>query len=411
MAKNKKAALGFIFVTLLIDVTGIGIIIPIIPDLIHELTGASVSESAAIGGWLIFSYAVMQFIFAPILGGLSDQYGRRSIILISLFGFGVDYIFTALAPTLAWLFAGRIIAGIMGSSFTTASAYIADISEPEDRAKNFGLIGAAFGLGFIIGPSLGGIMGEYGTRVPFYGAAVLTLINWLYGYFILPESLAPEERRNFSWKRANPVGTLIQLRKYPVIISMAGSLMLIYIAGHATQSTWAFYTKELFNWDPAWIGYSLTFVGIMVAFVQGVLIRWLLPVLGQNNSVYTGLFLYAVGFVLFGLATQAWMMFAFTVVYTLGGIAGPALQGIMSNEVPRSAQGELQGGLTSLISITSIIGPPLMTTVFYYFTSPNTFDLYLPGAAFFLGAIFTVLSLLLSYRALSVKRVRNTLVD
>lgn len=406
MQKNKKAALGFIFITLLIDVTGIGIIIPIIPDLINELTGASVSESAAIGGWLVFAYAIMQFIFAPILGGLSDQYGRRSIILISLFGFGVDYIFTALAPTLIWLFAGRIIAGIMGSSFTTASAYIADISAPDERAKNFGLIGAAFGLGFIIGPSIGGIFGDYGTRVPFYGAAGLTLVNWLYGFFILPESLAPQNRRKFSWKRANPVGTLVQLKKYPVIIGMAGSLMLIYIAGHATQSTWAFYTKELFDWNPAWIGYSLTFVGIMVAFVQGVLIRWLMPLLGQNKSVYIGLFLYAIGFLLFGLATKEWMMFAFTVVYTLGGIAGPALQGIMSNEVPPSDQGELQGGLTSLISVTSIVGPPLMTSIFYYFTSPNSFDVYLPGAAFFLGALFTLISLLLAFRALTVKRIK-----
>ncbi|MEM8568638.1 MAG: TCR/Tet family MFS transporter [Bacteroidota bacterium] len=406
MLKNKKAALGFIFITLLIDVTGIGIIIPIIPDLINELTGASVSESAAVGGWLVFAYAIMQFIFAPILGGLSDQYGRRSIILISLFGFGVDYIFTALAPTLIWLFAGRIIAGIMGSSFTTASAYIADISAPDERAKNFGLIGAAFGLGFIIGPSIGGIFGDYGTRVPFYGAAGLTLVNWLYGFFILPESLAPQNRRKFSWKRANPVGTLVQLKKYPVIIGMAGSLMLIYIAGHATQSTWAFYTKELFDWNPAWIGYSLTFVGIMVAFVQGVLIRWLMPLLGQNKSVYIGLFLYAIGFLLFGLATKEWMMFAFTVVYTLGGIAGPALQGIMSNEVPPSDQGELQGGLTSLISVTSIVGPPLMTSIFYYFTSPNPFGVYLPGAAFFLGALFTLISLLLAFRALTVKRIK-----
>ncbi len=402
---SKKAALGFIFVTLLIDVTGIGIIIPIIPDLISELTGATVSKSAAIGGWLVFAYAIMQFIFAPILGGLSDQFGRRSVLLISLFGFGVDYIFTALAPTLAWLFVGRIIAGIMGSSFTTASAYIADISTPEDRAKNFGLVGAAFGLGFIIGPSIGGILGEYGTRIPFFGAAVLTLLNWLYGFFVVPESLAQDKRRKFEWRRANPVGTLVQLKKYPVIMGMAGSLMLIYISGHATQSTWPYYTKERFDWNPAWIGYSLTFVGVMVALVQGVLIRWLMPILGQNKSVYVGLFLYAVGFVLFGSATQEWMMFAYTMVYTLGGIAGPALQGIMSNEVPDTAQGELQGGLTSLISITSIIGPPLMTTIFYYFTSPNPMDLYLPGAAFFLGALLTLISLSLAYRALSGKRI------
>ena len=407
MTKSKKAALGFIFVTLLIDVTGIGIIIPILPDLIIELTGVSVSDAAAIGGWLIFAFAIMQFFCAPILGGLSDQYGRRPVLLLSLFGFGLDYLFLGFAPTLGWLFVGRVIAGVMGASVTTASAYIADISEPGERAKNFGLIGAAFGLGFIIGPSMGGMLGQYGSRVPFYAAAALTLINWLYGYFILPESLDKENRRNFSWKRANAVGTLLQLKKYPVIIGMAGALMLLYIAGHATHSTWPYYTKERFDWDPAWIGYSLTFVGIMVAFVQGVLIRWLVPLLGQNMAVYTGLFLYTVGFILFGLANQPWMLFAFTVVYTLGGIAGPSLQGIMSNEVPSSEQGELQGGLTSLISVTSIVGPPMMTSIFAYFTDQNLLGIYLPGAPFFIGAVLAIFSLLLSVKALRGKQVSN----
>ncbi|MEL7006105.1 MAG: TCR/Tet family MFS transporter, partial [Bacteroidota bacterium] len=265
MANKKSGALIFIFITLLIDVTGLGIIIPVLPDLIIELTGVTTSDAAAIGGWLIFSFAIMQFLFSPVLGGLSDQYGRRPIILLSLFGFGIDYLFLGFAPTIGWLFVGRFIAGIMGASFTTASAYIADVSSAEDRSKNFGIIGAAFGLGFIIGPSLGGILGVYGSRVPFYAAAILTLVNWLYGYFILPESLKKENRRPFSWKRANPVGTLLQLKKYPVIIGMIASLLLIYIASHATQSTWAYYTKEKFGWNPAWIGYSLTFVGIMVA--------------------------------------------------------------------------------------------------------------------------------------------------
>lgn len=407
MTKNKKAALGFIFVTLLIDVTGVGIIIPILPELIIELTGVSVSDAAAIGGWLVFAFAIMQFLFAPILGGLSDQYGRRPVLLLSLFGFGIDYLFLGFAPTLAWLFVGRLIAGIMGASFTTASAYIADISAPGERAKNFGLIGAAFGLGFIIGPSIGGVLGQYGSRIPFYAAAALTLVNWLYGYFILPESLDKSNRRKFDWKRANPVGTLLQLKKYPVIIGMAGALLLIYIAGHATQSTWAYFTKERFDWNTAWIGYSLTFVGIMVALVQGVLIRWLVPLLGQNMAVFTGLSLYGVGFILFGLASQPWMLFAFTIVYTLGGIAGPSLQGIMSNEVPSTEQGELQGGLTSLISVTSIIGPPLMTSTFAYFTDQNLFGIYLPGAPFFIGAVLTIFSLWLSIRALSGKKAAD----
>lgn len=405
MAKSNKAALGFIFITLLIDVIGVGIIIPILPTLIIELADVTVSQAAAIGGWLVFSFAIMQFLFAPILGGLSDQYGRRPVLLISLFGFGVDYLFLALAPTLGWLFVGRLIAGVMGASFTTASAYIADISKPEEKAKNFGLIGAAFGLGFIIGPSIGGLLGQYGSRMPFFVSAALTLINWLYGYFILPESLNKENRRAFDWKRANPAGTLMQLKKYPVIIGMAGALMLIYIAGHATQSTWAYYTFERFDWGPDWIGYSLTFVGIMVAFVQGVLIRWLMPVLGYNKAVYIGLLLYTIGFVLFGIAYEEWMLFAFTVVYTMGGIAGPALQGIMSNEVPPTEQGELQGGLTSLISVTSIIGPPMMTMIFAYFTDQNLWGLYLPGAPFFVGALLALFSLLLFFRALSGGRL------
>jgi DHA1 family tetracycline resistance protein-like MFS transporter len=227
MIKNRQAAVGFIFVTLLIDVIGFGIIIPVIPKLITHLTGDTLSHASRVGGWLMFAYALMQFIFAPILGGLSDRYGRRPILLLSLFGFGIDYIFQAYAPTLAWLFVGRILAGILGSSFTTASAYIADVSTPEKRGQNFGLIGAAFGLGFIIGPAIGGLLGQYGPRAPFLAAAVLALVNWLYGLLILPESLDPENRRAFSWKRANPVGTLLQLKKYPVIIGLVGSLILL----------------------------------------------------------------------------------------------------------------------------------------------------------------------------------------
>lgn len=399
MAEPRKGALTFIFLTLIIDVTGIGIIVPIVPDLITELTGASNSDAATIGGWLIFSFAIMQFFFSPVLGGLSDQFGRRPILLASLFGFGIDYIFVGFAPTIGWIFVGRIIAGIMGASFTTASAFIADVSTPENRSKNFGLIGAAFGLGFIFGNLIGGVLGQYGTRVPFFAAAGLTLINWLYGYFILPESLPKEKRRKFDWKRANPLGTLIQLTKYPVVIGMAGAYLLIYIAAHAPQSTWTYFTIEKFDWNPAWRGYSLAFVGLMVALVQGVLIRYTIPKLGQKKSVYIGLSLYALGLFLFGIANQEWMLFAFTVVYALGGLAGPALQGIMANQVEDDQQGELQGGLTSIMSITSIIGPVLMTGLFTKFTSEDS-SVYLPGAPFLVGAIMTVLSILIAFRVL-----------
>jgi len=400
MSSRRQAALGFIFVTILIDTIGFGIIIPVLPNLIMELTHGTTSEAARIGGWLLFAFAVMQFLCAPILGGLSDRFGRRPILLGSLFGFGLDYIFLSLAPNLSWLFLGRIIAGVMGASFTTAGAYIADISTPEKRGQNFGIIGAAFGLGFIIGPAMGGFLGSYGSRVPFMAAAVLSLLNFLYGLFILPESLKEENRRSFQWKRANPVGSMLNLKRYPVVLGLVTSLVLIYIAAHAIQSNWSYYTIEKFNWNSTMIGTSLAAVGIMIAIVQGGLIRIIIPAWGQKTSLFIGLGLYSIGFVLFALATQTWMMFAFIIPYCLGGIAGPALQGIISSQVPSNEQGELQGALTSLMSVTSIFGPLLMAQLFSYFTAKDA-PVYFPGAPMIMGAILTSISLLLAIRALT----------
>jgi DHA1 family tetracycline resistance protein-like MFS transporter len=408
MAKTGKAALGFIFVTVLVDVIGFGIIIPVMPSLIRELIQGDISAASSYGGWLMFAYAIMQFLCAPILGNLSDKYGRRPVLLFSLLGFGIDYIFLALAPTIGWLFIGRIIAGITGASFTTASAYIADISEPDKRAQNFGMIGAAFGLGFIIGPLIGGLLGQFGSRVPFIAAAVLTLLNWLYGYFVLPESLAKENRRPFSWKRANPVGSLMQLKKYPAVAGLIISLTLVYIGAHAVQSTWSFYNIGKFNWDEKMVGYSLAFVGFMIALVQGGLIRIVIPKIGQEKSLYFGLLLYSIGMVLFAFATQGWMMFAFCIVYCLGGIAGPAIQGIISSHVPPNEQGELQGALTSLMSATSIVGPLLMTHLFSYFTRPSA-PVYFPGAPFLMGAVLFLASTILSYRSLKADHARQGL--
>jgi MFS transporter, DHA1 family, tetracycline resistance protein len=408
--KKNNAALGFIFVTLLIDVIGFGIIIPVLPKLITDMIGGNLSQASVYGGWMMFAFAIMQFIFSPVLGNLSDRYGRRPVLLFSLFGFGLDYIFLAFAPSLGWLFVGRLIAGITGASMTTATAYIADISTPEKRAQNFGLVGAAFGLGFIIGPVIGGTLGQFGPRVPFIAAAVLTLLNWLYGYFILPESLKPEHRRPFDWKRANPVGSLLQLRKYPVVAGLVGSLVFVYLAAHAIQSTWTYFTMEKFHWNEAWVGYSLGFVGLMVAIVQGGLIRVINPKLGQKRSVYFGLGLYALGFLLFAFASEGWMMFAFLVPYCLGGIAGPALQGIISGSVPANEQGELQGALTSLISATSIVGPPLMTSLFAYFTG-KVAPVYFPGAPFLMGAVFTVVSVLLAMRSLAAYSRYHTFTE
>lgn len=402
MSLNRPAAVGFIFVTLLIDVIGFGIIIPVLPKLIMHLTGETLSHASQIGGWLMFAYALMQFLCAPVLGGLSDRYGRRPILLFSLFGFGIDYIFQAFAPTIGWLFVGRLLAGVMGSSFTTGAAYIADVSTPEKRAQNFGMVGAAFGLGFIIGPAIGGLLGQYGPRAPFLAAAALALINWLYGLFVLPESLKPENRRPFDWKRANPVGTLLQLRKYPVISGLVASLVLLYIASQAVQGAWSYYTMEKFKWDERMVGISLSVVGLITAIVQAGLIRVLIPALGQKRGVYAGLAMYCIGFTLFAFASSGWMMFVFLIPYCLGGIAGPSLQGIISTQVPSNEQGELQGGLTSLMSLTTIIGPPLMTGIFAYFTGPDA-PVYFPGSAMLTGAFLTLISTLLAYRTLKMR--------
>ncbi len=399
MSNSRTPALSFIFITILIDCIGFGVIIPVMPTLIMDLGHVVNSEASRLGGYLLFAFAGMQFLCSPIMGGLSDQYGRRPVLLASLFGFGMDYIFLAFAPSLGWLFVGRLIAGAMGASFTTAGAYIADISEPEKRAQNFGMIGAAFGLGFIIGPAIGGLLGSYGAKIPFLVAAGLSLVNWLYGFFILPESLKPENRRVFDWKRANPVSSLLNLRRYPIILGLVTSLILIYVAAHAVQSNWSFYAIEKFKWSPPMIGASLTVVGLLISIVQGGLIRIIIPRLGQKRSLYLGLVLYSIGFLLFSLATQGWMLFVFLIPYCLGGIATPALQGIMSAQVASNEQGELQGALTGLMSATSIIGPLLMTQLFSYFTAKDA-PVYFPGAPMMMGALLTLLSLVFAMRVL-----------
>lgn len=395
---KRKAALSFIFITLLIDIIGLAIIIPVFPKLIEKLIHGNISQAAEISGLLFVAYSAMQFLFSPVIGNLSDKYGRRPVLLFSLLGFGIDYLFLAFAPTIGWLFVGRIIAGITGASFTTASAYIADVSEPEKRAQNFGMIGVAFGLGFIIGPVIGGVLGKMDTHYPFYAAAALALINAAYGYFILPESLDKAHRRDFDWKRANPMGSLLQLKKYPQVIGLAVCLFIIYFASHAVQSVWTYYTIQKFKWTEDVVGYSLGFIGLTIAAVQGGLIRVAIPKLGQEKSIWIGLVLYAIGMLLFGLASQGWMMFAFMIPYSLGGICGPALQGYMTNEIPSNEQGELQGGLTSLMSLSSIFGPWFMTYTFYYFTKPGA-PVYLPGAPYFIAAALMLIAAILAVRS------------
>jgi DHA1 family tetracycline resistance protein-like MFS transporter len=402
--KNPKKALGFIFITLLIDVIGFGIIIPVFPKLITGLVpGSDLSDASKYTGWLMFTFSAMQLLFAPILGNLSDKYGRRPVLLISLFGFGIDYLFLAFAPTLGWLFVGRLIAGITGASFTTASAYIADISTNENRAQNFGILGVAFGVGFIIGPVLGGLLGQYGARVPFIASAGLCLLNWLYGYFVLPESLSKENRREFNWKRANPFGSFKKIFYNKILTGLSVGLFLLFLAFHSVQSTWSFFTMERFGWNERQVGYSLGVVGVLVAIVQGGLIRVVIPKIGQVKSIYLGLWMTVIGLLLFSIANQGWMMYLCLIPYCLSGFAGPAMQGILTGQVSMNEQGELQGALTSIQSLTAIIGPLLMTNLFATFAD-KTVEPYFPGAPFLAGSILTIFSIYFVYRTLKRNR-------
>lgn len=397
MAKRKSAALFFIFVTVVIDVVGLGIIIPVMPSLIQELTGGTISDASRYGGLLMFAYAFTQFFFASVLGNLSDRFGRRPVLLLSLFGFCVNYLLMGFAPSILWLFFGRLVAGITGASHTVAAAYIADVSPAEKRAQNFGLLGAAFGLGFIIGPVLGGILGHYGPRIPFFAAAGLSFLNFLYGYFIVPESLAPDKRRPFDWRKANPVGSFKHINKFPQIVTLVICIALVNIAAHAMQSTWSYYTMERYHWNERMVGISLGFIGLLLAIVQAGLLRIIIPRIGEKKSVLVGLSLYTIALPVMAFAYEPWIIFIASIPYVLGGIGGPAMQGIISNQVPATEQGQIQGGLTSVISLTAVIGPPIMTWLFAFFTSKAS-PIYLPGAPFLLGAILTGTSVVMAIR-------------
>ena len=399
MFRKKQAALGFIFITLLIDVIGFGIIIPVLPRLITSLAHCTLSEAGRYGGWLLFSFSLMQFLFSPLMGNLSDRYGRRQVLLLALFGLGVDYLVLAMAPGITWLFFGRVFAGIFGASFTTATAYIADITVPEKRAKNFGMIGVAFGLGFIIGPLLGGLLSPLGIRVPFFVAAGLAFLNGLYGLFILPESLPKENRRHFEWIKANPASALIRMKRFPMVAGLIIAMFFTFLAGQAVQCTWTFFTMSRFSWSERDVGISLCIVGILIAVVQGGLTGVIIKALGTKKSVYLGLLMNILGLLLFSAANASWMMYAFLLPYCLGGVAGPALQSIMSVEVPATEQGELQGTLTSMMSLSTIIGPLLMTNLFSFFSSAGA-PVYFPGAAFLMGGLLSIFSLILFIQTL-----------
>lgn len=390
---SEKKSLLFIFITLLLDIIGMAIIIPVIPKLIQELIGGDISEASQYGAWLLTVYAVMQFLFSPILGGLSDRYGRRPVLLISLLGMGLNYLLLVYAPSLGWLFLGRALSGIAGASITTASAFIADISSPEKRSQNFGLVGVAFGLGFIIGPLIGGLVADISSRAPFVVSAALALGNFIYGYFALPESLSEKNRRSFNWKRANPISSILNLSKHPVISALALSLTFIYLAGHAVQSTWSYYTMYKFGWTEKEVGISLGIVGMLLMLTQGVIIRYTIKYWGQRKSVIVGMILNMSSLFLFAFATEGWMMYLFSIPYCLAGITGPNLQGIMTNETPADKQGELQGALTGLMSLTSIFGPFIMLNLFHQFSGKEAIYDF-PGVPYLLGSIFMLVALI-----------------
>lgn len=384
--KTRKAAIGFIFVTLFLDILGIGLIIPILPRLIESLQGGNVSAASHTVGLLASLYSLMQFLCAPVLGSLSDRFGRRPVILSSLFGSGLDYLLLAFAPTLGWFYLGRLVAGVTGANITAASAYIADVSPPEKRAANFGIIGAAFGLGFIAGPALGGLLGNVGLRVPFFFAAAITLLNWLYGLLVLPESLAPANRRAFSWGRANPVGSLVALRRYPVVWGLTGTYFLLNIAQFFIHSTWVLYTSYRYNWTSGQVGLSLAIVGMAAAVVQGVLARRIVPALGERRSILAGLAISVLNMTGYGLAPKGWMIYVILAVGSIGAVAGPALQGLISRSVAPNEQGAVSGALTSLGSVAGILGPPVGAALFAWGIRPDA-AIHLPGLAFFAGAL------------------------
>ena len=397
--KSKKTALLFIFITILVDVIGIGIIAPIIPEFIMQLTGEGNHMAVIYGMWLTTAFAGMQFLFSPVMGEISDRYGRKPILLLSLLGLSFDYLVHAWAPTIAWLFIGRFLAGITGASVTVATAYIADISTIEEKAKNFGLIGAAFGLGFIIGPGIGGFFGDINIRLPFYIAAGLTFANFLFGYFVVPESLSEEKRRPIDKKKMIPGVSLVALRKYKGVLLLIFAFFMANLAGQALPSVWSYYCIELFQWSPKQIGVSLVVVGLLVAFVQGFLVGKAVEWFGKRKVVTIGFLLWTLGMFLFSQADEPWMLYAFLIPYALGGIAGPTVQGIISNQVSEKEQGILQGSITSLVSITAILGQLIFAPVFYYFIRPET-TFYFPGAAYALGAIFLLIALILAITAM-----------
>ena len=387
---SKTATLGFVALIVFVDMVGVGLIIPVMPSLLEGLTGASIDRTAVIGGWLIFAYAGMQFLFAPIIGGLSDRYGRRPVLLLTVLLLGVDYAIMAMAPDLWWLFIGRILSGAMGASWAAANSCVADVAKPEERGKYFGLLGGAGASGFVIGPAIGGILGSYGDRIPFFAAAVLCVAGAAIGYFVLRETLPETKRRGFTMARANPFGTIVQMSKTPIVLGFLGIIFLTQLASQSTFAVWAYYNVLAFGWNEIEIGLSVALYGLLLAVVQGALTGPFIARFGPVAACVAG-FLFAIpAYILFAFAPGSWAMIVGIVFGSFAGLTFPAMQQLMTERIAEDAQGELQGAIASMVSLTSIIGPIIMTRMFGAYADQD--GLYFPGAPFLLSVIILVVA-------------------
>jgi DHA1 family tetracycline resistance protein-like MFS transporter len=394
----RKAALGFIFVTLVLMVLGFSIIIPVLPGLVTKFKGNDVAQGSHYYAWLLGIFGAVQFVASPILGSLSDRFGRRRVILIALAGTAVDYVIMGLAPSMTWLFAARIISGATAGLLAACYAYIADVTPPEKRAQGFGLVGAAFGLGFVLGPLIGGYLGDISLQLPFFAAAGIVALNWVYGAFVLPESLAPENRRPFSWKRANPVGSLLALRRFRGVVDLALMYFSFMFGNSMLQSIWVLYTGYRYHWTHGQIGLSLAFVGTMAMVVQGGLVRRIIAFTGERRGLVLGLVISALIMVAYGSAPKGWMIYCLVLIGAWGGIAGPAAQALITKHVPANEQGALQGSLSGLTSLTTVFAPFLAAWSFGNCISPGA-RFQVPGIAFYEASILMIIALALALRS------------
>lgn len=399
-ARKPQSILLFVAFIVFIDMMGIGLILPVMPSLITGLTGVTIDRAAEVGGWLLFAYAMMQFLFAPVIGGLSDRFGRRPVLLTTLFLLGLDYAIMAWAPDLVWLFIGRIISGIMGASWAAANSCVADVAKPEERGKFFGILGGAGAFGFVIGPGVGGVLGEYGDRLPFIAASILALIGTAIGIVILKETLPQKKRRSFSIARANPLGSIMQMSKTPLVIGFLTTLFVLQLAAQAQIAVWAYWLIERFDWSKLQIGLSVALFGILLALVQGVLTGPAITRFGEKRTALISLMFGIPAYICFAFAPSSAFVYVGIVIGAASGFAFPAMQQMMSTRIDEDAQGELQGAVASVISLTSIFGPVMMTAIFAAYADKQGY--YFPGAPFLVGTALMGVSVIIY--AITVRR-------